>query len=399
MPVRVAHFACFSGLSGDMTLAALVNAGADVDAIRRGIDSLGLPILLKFETKRRCGISGTHALVEAADDSEHRHLPEIEAIIAKSALTERQKDLATRIFHRLGEAEAKVHGVPIEKIHFHEVGALDSIADIVGCAVALDQLAVEQFTSRSVPPGTGTVRCAHGLMPVPTPATALLLQGAPLASVPVTGEMTTPTGAAILTTVVTRWVEQPAMTVERIGVGLGTRDYPDWPNALRILIGNSSSSEFRVPSSEAVDSVVVLETNLDDVPGEVVGYCIERLFAAGALDVFATPIQMKKNRPGVLLSVIAPAEKVADLEAIIFRETATFGIRRYPAHRSKLQREAFEVPTRFGPVKGKKGRREGLTIFTPEFEICARIARESGVPLREVYAEAQRSFGQLQPKG
>jgi uncharacterized protein (TIGR00299 family) protein len=394
--MRVAHFDCFSGTSGDMTLAALIDAGADVEAIRRGIDSLGLPISLKYSTRRRCGISGTHIEFEADDQSDHRHLPEIEALIAKSGLTDRQKDLALKIFRRLGEAEAKVHGVPIEKIHFHEVGALDSIADIVGCAIGLDLLGVDKFTSRSVPPGSGTVTCAHGVMPVPTPATALLLQGVPLASVPVKGEMTTPTGAAILTTVVGEWIEQPAMTVERIGVGVGTRDFPDWPNVLRLLIGRA------IPGREAggdADTVTVLETNLDDVPGEIIGFCIEQLFAAGALDVFTIPVQMKKHRPGVLLSVISPQEKVGELEAILFRETATFGIRRYSAERSKLQREILTVSTRFGPVQGKKGWREELVIFTPEFEDCARIARQSGVPIREVYREAQRAFDQTQSRG
>jgi pyridinium-3,5-bisthiocarboxylic acid mononucleotide nickel chelatase len=390
--VRAAHFDCFSGISGDMTLAALIDGGVDVDAIRRGIDSLGLPIKLNVSTKRRAGISGTHVQFETPDQDDHRHLPEIEAMIAKSALSAGQKELATRIFRKLGEAEAKVHGVPIEKIHFHEVGALDSIADIAGCAVGLDLLGVEKFTSRSVPPGTGTVKCAHGVMPVPTPATALLLQGAPLASVPVKGEMTTPTGAAILATVVGEWVEQPAMTVERIGTGVGTRDYPDWANALRIFIGTTTAGGDS-------DTVVVLETNLDDVPGEWIGYCTEQLFAAGALDVFTIPIQMKKNRPGTLLSVISPAEKAAELEAILFRETATFGVRRHCVQRSKLDREPIEVATRFGPVKGKKGWREGLTIFTPEFEDCARFARQSGVPLREIYAEAQRAFDELQSKG
>ncbi len=391
--MRVAHFDCFSGISGDMTLAALIDAGADIDTIRRGLDSLGLPIKLNVTTKRRAGISGTHVQIDAPDQDDHCHLPEIEALIAKSGISDRQKNLAQRIFRRLGEAESKVHGVPIEKIHFHEVGALDSIVDIVGCAIGLDLLGVEKFTSRSVPPGTGTVKCAHGIMPVPTPATALLLQGAPLASVPVKGEMTTPTGAAILATVVSEWVEQPTMTVERIGVGVGTRDYPDWANVLRLFIGVSAKRE------QESDTVVVLETNLDDVTGEVIGFCIEQLFAAGALDVFTIPIQMKKNRPGALLSVISPQEKVTELEAILFRETATFGVRRHQAQRSKLQREAIVVSTKFGPIKGKKGWREGLTIFTPEFEDCARVARQSGVPLREIYAEAQRSFDQLQPKG
>jgi uncharacterized protein (TIGR00299 family) protein len=384
--MRVLHFDCFSGISGDMTLAALIDAGVDADAIRRGIDSLGLPVKLSFSKKRRCGLAGTHVEIIAEDQKDHRHLPEIEGYIARSALTQRAKEYAVRIFRKLGEAEAAVHGIAVEKVHFHEVGALDSIADIVGTAVGLDALNVERFTSRSVPPGSGTVKCAHGLMPVPAPATALLLKGAPLATVPVTGEMTTPTGAAILAAMVNEWVEQPEMTVERIGHGLGTKDFPDWPNALRILVGEANSA-----NQAEHDSVWILESNLDDVSAEVIGYCFERLFEAGALDVFCVPIHMKKHRPGVLLSVIAPAEKVAELEAIVFRETGTFGIRRMRAERRKLQRAVVEVQTPWGPVKCKKGWRDGLTIFSPEYEDCARVAREKGVPLREVFDAVRNS--------
>ncbi len=269
--MRVAHFDCFSGISGDMTLAALLDLGVDAGAIRRGLDSLGLPLKLNYSTKRRCGIAGTHVEIETQDQATDRHLPEIEALIGRSALTTTQKDLAVRIFRRLGEAEARVHGIPIERVHFHEVGALDSIADIVGSAIGLDLLGVERFTSRSVPPGSGTVKCEHGLMPVPAPATAVLLQGVPLANVPVTGEMTTPTGAAILTTVVTEWIEQPAMTVAKIGHGAGSKDFPDWPNVLRLFVGEADGSRLPIPSSELQDTVWVLETNLDDVPAEVIG--------------------------------------------------------------------------------------------------------------------------------
>lgn len=376
---RVLHFDCFSGISGDMTLAALIDAGADVAAIREGLASLNLPIELQTATRRRCGISGTHVSIICPEEHNHRHLPDIERIINNSTLTEPQKKLAKRIFRRLGEAEARVHGVPIEKVHFHEVGALDSIADIVGTAIALDLLAPDQITSRSVPPGSGTVNCAHGPMPIPAPATAFLLEGVPLASAPVTGELTTPTGAAILSTVVTGWLQQPEMTATRVGHGVGTRDYPDWPNVLRVFVGETSATPG--PS----DSVWVLETNLDDLPGELLGYCSEELFAAGALDVYFIPIQMKKSRPGVILGVISPPAAVAALEAIIFRETATFGIRRIQAQRSKLHRESIQVETEWGPIGAKKGWRDGLHLTTPEYEDCARVARIHGVPLREVY--------------
>jgi pyridinium-3,5-bisthiocarboxylic acid mononucleotide nickel chelatase len=388
--VRVAHFDCFSGISGDMTLAALIDAGVDVELVRAALDSLGLPIKLETEKVKRNGFIATYVNIEAPDEETHRYLPDVEAIINKGKLTDKQRNLALTIFRRLAVAEATVHGHPVEQVHFHEVGALDSIADIIGSAVALDLLGVDKFTSRSVPPGSGSVKCAHGIMPVPAPATAELLKGVPLAAAPVKAELVTPTGAAILTTVVTEWTDQPAMTIEKIGCGAGKRDFWEQPNLLRLLIGTAVGSAIP-PTSAEIDQVIVLETNLDDVSPEIVGYCFEQLFAAGALDVFTVPIQMKKNRPGALLSIIAAAETVPAIEAILFRETGTFGVRRYQAERSKLQREVVTVETPWGLVKAKKGWRDGLTILTPEYEDCARIARERGVPLREVFQAVQDS--------
>ena len=384
--MRTLHFDCFSGISGDMTLAALFDAGVDPDAVRVVLDSFGLPITLEVERVRRNGIAANYVNVVAPDQEDYRFLPDVEAILNRGKMTDRQRALAMSIFHKLAEAEAAVHGMPVEKVHFHEVGALDSIADIAGAAVAIDLLDVERITCRSVPPGSGTVKCAHGLMPVPAPATAVLLKGMPLAKVPVTGELVTPTGAAILATVVNEFTDQPAMTVERIGCGAGRKDFIEQPNVLRVFVGVTTAS----PAGD-VDTVAVLETNLDDVPPEVVGYCIERLFAAGALDVFTVPIQMKKNRPGVILSVIAPPPLVGELESILFRETGTFGLRRHTAARAKLNREATTVATPWGPVRAKRGRRTGLEVVTPEYEDCARVARERGVPLREVYAAVTRA--------
>jgi uncharacterized protein (DUF111 family) len=357
----VAHFDCFSGISGDMALGALIDAGVDLEAIRAGLDSLGLPIRLSVERVVRGGIAATYARVEAPEEHKHRHLPQIEAILSRGRLTERQRDLALRIFRGLAEAEAAVHGVPV--------------------AIGLDLLGVERFSSRSVPTGSGMVQCAHGLMPVPAPATARLLQGVPLASTSIQNELTTPTGAAILATVVTEWTDSPSLTVERIGHGAGTRNLPAQPNVLRLLVGTAADA----PNPDESDTVWVLETNLDDVPAEVVGYTFERLFEAGALDVWAVPIQMKKNRPGVLLSVLAPEGRTATLETILFRETGTFGVRRYTVQRHKLRRESCTVETPWGPIRGKRGWREGLNLVTPEYEDCARVAREHRVPLREVY--------------
>ena len=389
--MRVAHFDCFSGISGDMVLGAVIDAGVPVEAIRAALDSLGLPIKLEVERVKRCGFAATKATVEAADQEDYRFLPDVEAILAKGALTPKQRELATAIFRKVAVAEATVHGMPLERVHFHEVGALDSIADIVGAAVGLDLLAVDHFTSTPVPTGSGTVKCAHGIMPVPTPGTAELLKGVPLAPSVIKTELTTPTGAAILTSVVREWTATPAMTIERIGHGSGTKDFMEQPNILRLMVGVGAAHQGAdAPRSPETDTVQVLETNLDDVAPEVIGYTTERLFAAGALDVFAVPIQMKKNRPGVLLSVICDGEKAAELEAILFRETGTFGVRRTTATRTKLQREAVTVETPWGPVKAKRGFRAGFEVLTPEYDDCARVAREHNVPLRDVYAAVRR---------
>jgi uncharacterized protein (TIGR00299 family) protein len=388
--MRVVHFDCFSGISGDMTLAALLDLGVPADAVLAGIASLGLPIKIRIEKVRKGGFPATQVFVDAPPLDDHRHLPEIEAILSRGSLTPTQRELALKIFRRLAAAEAAVHGVSIEQVHFHEVGALDSIADIAGSAIALDLLSVDKFTSGAVAVGSGTVKCEHGVMPIPTPATAELLKGVPLRPAPVKSELTTPTGAAILASIVTEYIDTPAMAIEAVGHGAGSKDFLEQPNFLRVFCGQTGGLE---PQAYDQDTVCVLETNLDDVPGEIIGYCFEQLFAAGALDVWMTPIQMKKNRPGVLLSVLAPQTNLDALESILFRETQTFGIRRHLAQRHMLRREAITVETPWGPVRCKRGWREGQeAIVTPEYEDCARIAREHRVPLRDVYEQIlQRS--------
>jgi uncharacterized protein (TIGR00299 family) protein len=388
--MRVAHFDCFSGISGDMTLAALLDVGVPSEPVLEGIASLGLPIEIEIEKVRKGGFAATHVHVEAPAQHEHRFLPDVEAILSRGQLSDRQRELALAIFRRLARAEATVHGLPLERVHFHEVGALDSIADIAGAAIALDLLGVDKFTSGSVPTGSGSVKCEHGVMPVPTPATAELLKGVPLRPSTIKSELTTPTGAAILTTVVQEWIETPAMTIAKIGNGAGRKEFMEQPNILRLFVGEAHG-----PASVGLqqDVVWVLETNLDDVPGEVIGYCCERLLAAGALDAFTTAIQMKKNRPGVLLSVLAPEDAMPSLEDILFRETGTLGVRRHAAQRHKLRREAASVETPWGPMKGKLAWREGSPpVFSPEYEECARVAREQGLALREVFQQAQQSY-------
>lgn len=386
--MRVAHFDCFSGISGDMTLGALVDAGVSGEALRDGIASLGLPIKLTIEKVRKGGFAATQVVVDAPEEEDHRHLADVEEILARGNLTAGQRDLAQRIFRRLAEAEAAVHGMPLDKVHFHEVGALDSIADIAGAAIGLDLLGAGRITCGGVATGSGMVKCAHGLMPIPAPGTAELLKGVPLRPSSIKAELTTPTGAAILATIVQEWVDTPAMSVTSIGHGAGSRDFLEQPNLLRLFVGESAG-----PAGHGQDQIWVLETNLDDVPPEIIGYCVEQLFAAGALDVFTTPIFMKKNRPGVLLSVLAPVTVVATLEEILFRETTTFGIRRYAVARHKLHRQATTVATPWGPVQGKLGWLEGRPpVFTPEYEDCARVARAHAVPLREVYDKVRQSY-------
>ncbi len=322
----------------------------------------------------------------------HRHLHHIEAILDKAGLPPRQDELARRIFRKLGEAEAHVHGIEIQKVHFHEVGAVDSIIDIVGAAVGLDLLGVARIEASPIPPGRGWVHGAHGRMPVPAPATAELLKDIPLAEATAEMEQTTPTGAAIAASVVESFGPLPAMTVSAIGLGAGSRDVPGLANVLRLFVGQTAT-----PAGG--ERVWVLETNLDDLPGEVVGYTTSQLLAAGALDAFVTPVLMKKNRPGVVVTVLCDEARIAPMEEILFRETTTLGVRRYAVSRHKLNRRAAVVETAYGPVQGKLGWLDGRPpTFSPEYEACAKVAAERGVALREVYRAAQEAAAQTEPK-
>jgi uncharacterized protein (TIGR00299 family) protein len=380
------HFDCFSGISGDMTVAALIDAGADADAIQSGLASLNLPLKVDVRKVNKAGFAATSFKVTGEKDQPHRHLHHILAILERSKLTPRQRDLAARIFQKIAEAEAAVHGSTVDKIHFHEVGALDSIADIVAVAIGIDSLGVDYVTSRAVPTGSGTVKCAHGVLPVPAPGTAELLKGAPLAPSSIQAELTTPTGAAILTTLVNEWIDGPRLTIERIGYGAGTRDLAEQPNLLRIFLGE-------VSSTQDADQVWLLETNLDNVPAETIGYCYDRLLAAGALDVYCVPIFMKKNRPAITFSVLVPPEKVTAVEDIVFSETGTLGIRKQLLARRKLPRKTHVVETNLGPIPGKITWLDGKpATFNPEYDDCARIARERQVPLSQVYEMARAAY-------
>lgn len=385
--MRIAYLDCASGISGDMTLGALVDAGVDLGALNEAIASLALPgCRLVAEEVKRSGFRATRIRVEYEPEHAHRHLHHIEALIEQSRLTDRQKDLARRVFHRLAQAEAKVHGTSVEKVHFHEVGAVDSIADIVGSAVGWDLLGVDRVVASPVPTGTGRIKMAHGECGVPAPATAELLCGIPLAPSSVCHELTTPTGAAILATLVHRFGPLPAMTIDRIGYGAGHRDLAEQPNLLRLFVGTAEDDA-------QTEQVWVLETNLDDLSGELVGYCTARLWEAGVLDVYTTAIGMKKNRPAVKLSVICRADQIDRAEAILFGETTTLGVRRWPVSRHVLARQPHQVQTPWGPIAGKVDwPGAGAARFSPEFESCRQVAAERGIPLRDVYEAAQKAF-------
>ncbi len=389
--MRIAYFDCFSGASGDMILGSLLDAGLDLEALRGDLSSLGVGgYSLDAQRIRKQGFAATQfeVQIEAAADKPHRHLKHIREIVENSRLPEAVRQRAMAVFTRLAEAEAEVHGTTVEKVHFHEVGAIDSIVDIVGSCLALDRLGIEEVRCSPVPTGSGVVQCEHGAMPVPAPATARLLKGVPLAASEEMFELTTPTGAAILTTLARSFGPVPAMVIDRVGVGAGKREGKTRPNILRVLIGEAASAG---AASDESDEVLILEANLDDATGEIVGHVYDRLFAAGALDVYSAPIYMKKNRPATLLTVLAPPALRETMEGVIFAETTTFGIRSHLASRHKLARTFETVETGFGPVRIKVGRRQGrIVAASPEYEDCREAAARTSRPLREVMDLAMR---------
>jgi uncharacterized protein (TIGR00299 family) protein len=386
--MKLAYFDCFSGISGDMTLGALVDAGLPLDQLRSGLESLDVPgWQLSAEKVWKNGMAATRVKVQTEDQSKHRSLRAILEIIEKSQLSSAVRHRAAEIFTSLGEAEARVHDVPLEKVHFHEVGAVDAIVDIVGAAIGFEALGVQKFACSALNIGGGTAKMAHGTLPVPAPATARLLQGKPTYSTGVHTELVTPTGAAIVATLCEQFGPQPPLSVGAIGYGAGTADLEGQPNVLRIMIGDSL--EKALPGFD--EEISVLEANLDDMNPQIYGYFSEKAFTAGALDVYTTPVQMKKNRPGTLLTVLCKPQDAVALTSLIFAETTTFGVRSYPAQRRILPREHVSVSTSFGEVRVKLSRVNGRILqVTPEYEDCRRLAEEHNVPLQRVIREALR---------
>ena len=388
---RIAYFDCFSGISGDMVLGALVDAGADLRAIEEELRKLGLEgWTVSAEKVKRGAIFATQVKVETSEEHHHRGLSIILGRIDKAGLAPRAAERARRVFTRLAEAEARVHNVPVEEVHFHEVGAVDSIVDIVGAAIGFELFGIDEFACSALDVGAGQVKTAHGLLPVPAPATAELLRGAPMYTSGIARELVTPTGAAIATTFSTRYAQIPDMTLRAVGYGAGSANLTEKANVLRILIGENATSE----AGEHWDAPVsVIETNLDDMSPQIYGYFVERALAAGALDVFSTAVQMKKNRPGVLLTILCDAAHTTRLIDLVFRETTTIGVRTYDVRRKVLDRELVPVATPFGEVRMKISRMNGSVLnATPEYEDCQRLAAEKGIPLKQVIAAASFEF-------
>ncbi|MBV9085129.1 MAG: nickel pincer cofactor biosynthesis protein LarC [Acidobacteriaceae bacterium] len=380
--MKLCYFDAFSGISGDMTLGALLDAGADWKAVENALRSLELAAEFRVEKTTRHGIAASRFHVEYADQQKARHFAEIESILTSGSISETARKSAIAVFRRLGEAEAKTHHVRFEAVHFHEVGAIDSICDIAGACVALDSLGITEIRSSRVNVGSGTVDTEHGVLPVPTPATTELLKGKPVFSSGPETELTTPTGAALVSTLATGFGPLPNVRVLSQGFGAGDKDFPMQANVLRVLIAEPSYAS----ESTAVD---ILEANIDDSTPQVLGYAMERLFENGALDVTFTPIFMKKNRPGAQISVVAAPERTERLASIMLAETTTLGLRITRAERRVVARQFAQVHTSYGPVRMKYTE---TGAFSPEYDDCRKAAEANGVPLRSVIAEANQAF-------
>ncbi len=417
--MRIAYLDCFSGISGDMFMGALVDAGVSPKLLEDTVAALDIGARLEISRVERGGISATKVDVytngekdlprevfweQQTHDHVHEHpdargLNEIRRVIEKAAISTTAKATAIRIFETLAEAEAEIHDTSVEQVHFHEVGAADAMVDIVCAAVGAESLAIEEWICSPLNVGSGTVKCAHGTLPVPAPATLKLLRDAPVYSSGPQVELVTPTGAAIVKTLSSRFAPFPAMKIEKSGYGAGMRDFPEHPNLLRLTIGESTADVTRSPStspSTSNEKIAVLEANLDDLSPQVLAYAMERLLAEGALDVFSVPVQMKKSRPGALLTVLAKIEDANRLTKLIFAETTTLGVRRREEQRQTLSRRWETVDTAWGPVRIKIANMNGsISNYAPEYEDCRALAETHHVPLKQVIQEAVQAYASV----
>ena len=386
--MKIAYLDCFSGVSGDMLLGAFVACGVEMAELEEPIRQLHLgDIRWQQESVKRAALLATQVRIEADAKQPRRDYRQIVELLGAAPLSPRVQQEALSIFKRLGEAEAAVHGCELEHVHFHEIGAVDSIADIVGSCLALEKLGIEELHCSPLNVGGGTVACDHGVLPVPAPATVALLRGIPVYSSGIAAELVTPTGAAIVSTLAKGFGPLPAMRIEAVGYGAGARNHKEMPNVLRVLIGQAAAG------AVGLESLLMLEANLDDMNPQLCGFFAERAFAAGALDVFLTPVQMKKGRPGILLSVLCRPELRDPLTELFFQETTTLGVRSSEVLRRALEREWVPVATPYGEVRIKVSRQNGRIInYSPEFEDCRRLATRSAIPLRKIWQEATSVF-------
>ena len=389
--MKTLYFDCFAGASGDMILGAMIAAGVDPLVLREQLSLLGVEgFSVEFETVNRSGLSATYARVKAAHQHTHRHLADILKIIFASGLSEGVKQRAAKIFSRLAEAEARVHNEPVDHVHFHEVGALDAIVDVVGASICFELLAIDHFVCSPLHVGSGTIEMAHGRFPVPPPAVTELLRGVPFYSTEIAGELLTPTGAAIITTVADEYGGIPQMVVEQVGYGAGTREYDKFPNVLRVLLGEANSH------TATDERLWMIETNIDDLSPQIVGHVMDRVFELGALDCYFTPVQMKKNRPGVLLSILCGKREKEAVMRLVFTETTTLGVRSYEVERRALERTIVSVETRYGPIDVKVAHLNGQVVNEmPEFEQCRRAAKDADVPLKVIEEAVRLALAQM----
>lgn len=422
--MRIGYLDCFSGMSGDMFLGALIDAGVPSELFEDTVKALNVGARLEISRVNRSGISATKVDVlvhgekelprevyweqqahkhkhehghkhDQSHGHEHKHghgrsLNEIKRIISATTISDRAKHTAIAIFQALGEAESKVHNVDIESIHFHEVGAVDAMVDISCAAVGAEALGVDEIVCSPLNVGGGTVKCAHGTLPVPAPATMELLKGAPVYSSGINVELVTPTGAAVVKTLAKRFASFPPMKIEKTGYGAGTRDFPDHANVVRLTVGDSDQSR---AAGTVDEKIMVLEANLDDLNPQVFGYVMDRLLEEGALDSFGIPVLMKKNRPGIVLTALCRPQDSARLTKLIFTETSTLGVRQREENRQVLQRKWVTVSTQWGEVRLKIASMNGTTTnYAPEYEDCRRIATQQHVPLKTVMQEALHNY-------
>jgi uncharacterized protein (TIGR00299 family) protein len=377
----ICYIDAFSGLAGDMLIGAFADAGADREALSAGLDSLATGAALTWERVQRRGLAATKFRVAFEENQPHRHLGDILKMIGGADLPDPVKASAERVFRTLAEAESAVHGVSVEKVHFHEVGAVDSVCDIVGACLAVHLLGIEAIYCSAINVGSGTVKTEHGVLPVPAPATALLLKNIPIYSRGPAMELTTPTGAAFVAALSSGFGPMPPLSIQATGYGAGDRDFKEQSNVTRVIVGEASGA------AETTE-VAVLEANIDDANPQVIAYALERLLAAGALDALVIPVQMKKGRPGVMLQVVADPKDRESLTRLLFRETTTLGVRFHAAERRVLPRDWTEVATPHGVVRIKNTPHG----FAPEYEDARRLASESGVPLKQILAEASHAW-------